>query len=198
MGLLLYWRFWCIWFNRCITAVIKGYGINLSFYTKTVMIYSTQIFWFLSRDSMYNLSAVAKNLSLIKKATFIFSIFYLYLVLSLYGHPRESRELEISTWGCVRRLACRGQARVPARQAPGSAVHVDMTPETAGDHPVPPRSENQGFFRNLWNFLATPVPRIRQNLRFSGISCHWVQKFRKIREVPTNFHQNRYINYEYI
>ena len=57
----------------------------------------------------------------------------------------------------------------------------------------PPDRKIRDFSEMFWNFLATPVPLIRQNLRFSRVSCHWVQKFRQNREIifPRHSHQNR-------
>lgn len=69
-----------------------------------------------------------------------------------------------------------------------------IPPETAGDHPVSFQTWKTGIYLKIqitWTFLAIPVNQVRQNLRFSEISCHWVQKFRKFREFLIHSHQNR-------
>ena len=43
--------------------------------------------------------------------------------------------------------------------------------------------------RFFWGYFV--VLSLRQNLRSSGISRHWVQNFRKNREILTKFHQIR-------
>ena len=110
----------------------------------------------------------------------------------------------ILKYGCiVRSIRCHGRtgecenacaAELVAVVAGGEASAEHLRADAPGNGRRPPGTPQIGKSRISPNFVeplaATSVPLIRQSLRFSGISCHWVQKIRNMREIPTIFYWN--------
>ena len=100
-------------------------------------------------------------------------------------------------------LSC-GDAGACARWAEDAGarfVRLRMTPGTAGEDRLPPRSENQGFRRNYFNFFGNPLTPNSSKFEISPKFCEAFfnpVKFRQIfikicsktREIDSKFAKN--------